>query len=220
MSGELVLHGYWRSSAAYRVRIALNLKGLAFTQITHDLRTGAQKAPDYLIFAPHGLVPALTLNDTAGETRTFIQSPAIIEWIEERYPLPPLLPADIGARAIVRSMAATIACDIHPLNNLRVLNHLRSSFGVDADGIGRWIAEWVREGFAALEILVERHGAGYCFGATPTLADCYLIPQLYSADRFGVDLAPYPALLAAGATARTLPAFVDAHPNVQPDADR
>lgn len=218
MSRELVLHGYWRSSAAYRVRIALNLKGLAFAQITYDLRTGAQKAADYHTVAPHGLVPALTLEE-AGKTRTFIQSPAIIEWIEECYPLPPLLPADIDARAIVRSMAAIIACDIHPLNNLRVLNHLRSSFGVDGDGISRWIAEWMEEGFAALEILVERYGAGYCFGATPTLADCYLIPQLYSAERFGVDLTRYPALSAAGAVARALPAFLNAHPDVQPDAD-
>lgn len=219
MSGELVLHGYWRSSAAYRVRIALNLKLLSFTQITHDLRTGDQKASVYRMVAPHGLVPALTVSGAAGEIATFIQSPAIIEWIEERYPLPPLLPADTDARAIVRSMAAIIACDIHPLNNLRVRNHLRSDIGVDADGIGRWIVEWVREGLAALEILVERHGASYCFGATPTLADCYLIPQLYSAERFGVDLAPYPALLAARAAARALPAFPNAHPNTQPDAD-
>ena len=143
MSGELVLHGYWRSSAAYRVRIALNLKGLAFAQLTHDLRTGAQKAPDYRTVAPHGLVPALTLKESAVEPRTFIQSPAIIEWIEERYPLPPLLPTDIDARAIVRSMAAIIACDIHPLNNLRVLNNLRSGFVSMRTGLlVGWLNGW------------------------------------------------------------------------------
>lgn len=220
MSHGLILHGYWRSSAAYRVRIALNLKGIDFSQITHDLRKGAQKAPAYRAAAPQGLVPALVVDNGDEGAHCFTQSPAIIEWLEERYPAPPLLPADSDGRAVVRSMAAIVACDIHPLNNLRVLNHLRSGFGVDAEGIRRWMAEWMGEGLAALEVLVARHGAGYCFGAAPTLADCYLVPQLYAAQRFSIDLAPYSALVAAGAAARALPAFLNAHPDVQPDADR
>jgi maleylpyruvate isomerase len=215
MSASLILHGYWRSSAAYRVRIALNLKGLAYDQVNHDLRTGAQHAADYRTIAPHGLVPALVDGGNA-----FIQSPAILEWLEERYPLPALLPADIEGRAIVRSMISIVACDIHPLNNLRVLDRLRGTFGAHADAITGWIAGWIAEGFSTLEELVRRHGKGYCFGAAPTLADCTLVPQLYSAERFGVDLSPYPALMMAGEAARARPAFIAAHPDRQPDADR
>ncbi len=214
MSDSLVLHGYWRSSAAYRLRIALNLKGLDYEQVTHDLRTGAQKAPAYLDIAPHGLVPALVHGD-----KSLIQSPAILEWLNERYPQPALLPGDVDARAIVRAMAAIIMCDIHPLNNLRVLNVLRDNFGSDQTAITGWIATWVGEGFAALETLVARHGEGFCFGAAPTMADCALIPQLYSAQRFAVDLARYPALVAVGQRAGTNPAFAAAHPDRQPDAD-
>ena len=215
MSANLILHGYWRSSAAYRVRIALNLKGLAYDQIYHDLRTGAQHAAEYRAIAPHGLVPALI-----DEGHAFIQSPAILEWLEDRHPLPALLPTDINARAIVRSMVAIVACDTHPLNNLRVLDKLRGTFGADADTIARWIAGWITEGFSALEQLVRRHGEGFSFGAAPTLADCTLVPQLYSAERFGVDLSPYAALVAVGEAARALPAFIAAHPDRQPDADR
>jgi len=145
---------------------------------------------------------------------------AILEWLEERYAQPALLPQDADSRAIVRSMAAIIACDIHPLNNLRVLTALRDTFGADEGAIKGWIGRWIGEGFAALETLVARHGDGFCFGATPTIADCTLVPQLYSAERFGVDLAPYPALVAAGAAARAIPAFMAAHPDLQPDADR
>ena len=211
---HLVLHGYWRSSAAYRVRIALGLKGLAFQQVTHDLRSGEQRAPDYRVLAPHGLVPTLVDGETI-----LTQSPAIIEWLEEVYPAQPLLPTDPYSRALVRAMANTVACDIHPLNNLRVLERLRHNFGADKGAVDSWAAEWICAGFHALETLVQAHGKGYCFGNIPTLADCFLIPQLYSAVRFGVELGAFPALVAVGAQAASLPAFKAAHPDLQPDAD-
>ena len=209
------LHGYWRSGTAYRIRIALNLKGLGFEQATHDLRTGAQRADAYRALNPQGLVPAL---ETDGAVLT--QSPAILEWLEERYPDPPLLPVDPNDRAQVRAMAALIACDVHPLNNMRVLDALRRDFGAEDAAVKRWIACWIGDGFAALEPAVARHGRGFAWGDQPTVADCCLVPQLYSAERFGVDLSPYPALVAAGERARALPAFAAAHPDAQPDADR
>ena len=212
---DLTLHGYWRSGAAYRVRIALGLKGLAYRQATHDLRTGSQDDAAYRLLNPQGLVPALATDDGAVVT----QSLAILEWLEEAHPAPPLLPADREARAVVRAMAALIACDIHPLGNLRVLNALRSDFAADTEQVNGWIARWTGSGFAALETLVERHGGGFAFGDTPTFADCCLVPQLYAAERFAVDLAPYPRLVAAGERARALPAVAAAHPSRQPDAD-
>ncbi|QGP80613.1 maleylacetoacetate isomerase [Sphingobium sp. CAP-1] len=209
-----VLHGYWRSSAAYRVRIALNLKGVVYDQVAHDLRHGEQRAAEYLAIAPHGLVPALEVDG-----RVLIESPAIIEWIDTRWPTPALLPADPDAAATVRAMAAIIACDIHPLCNLRVLRTLKA-MGHSQDEIDHWVRRWIGDGFAALEQMVARHGRGFCFGDTPTAADCHLVPQLYNADRFALDLTPYPALVAAGAAARALPAIAAAHPDLQPDADR
>lgn len=211
---DLILHGYWRSSASYRVRIALSLKGVDYAQIAHDLRDGAQRAPDYLAIAPQGLVPALVEGD-----RVLTQSGAILEWIETRWPQPALLPADPGDAAIVRAMAGIIACDIHPLGNLRVLQALRQDFGAGEDQVRAWIARWTGEGFAALETLIARHGGHFAFGEAPTLADCHIVPQLYNARRFGVDLTPYPRLRAVDAAACTLPAFAAAHPDRQPDAD-
>lgn len=209
---ETILHGYWRSSAAYRVRIALNIKGIAYRQIAHDLRAGEQNDPAYLAIAPHGLVPAL---DHDG--RVLIESPAILEWIEARWPEPPLLPSSPEDAAQVRALAALIGCDIHPLNNLRVLNRLRSQFDASNAQVKEWIAHWVGEGLAAAETMVRETGGTFAFGNTPTLADCYLVPQVYNAERYNVDLAAFPRLLAAAAAARALPAFADAHPEVQPD---
>ncbi|WP_242526422.1 maleylacetoacetate isomerase [Novosphingobium sp. KA1] len=208
------LHGYWRSGAAYRVRIALGLKGITYRQVTHDLRKGAQDDPAYRCLAPQGLVPVLEADGL-----TLTQSPAILEWIEERWPAPPLLPPDRDGRAAVRAMAALIGCDVHPLNNLRVLQKLRSDFSASESQVNGWIAHWISEGFSALEVLVGRYGEGLCHGDRPSLADCYLVPQLYSAERFGVDLTPYPRLRAIGARMAALPAVQAAHPARQPDGE-
>lgn len=210
----LVLHGYWRSSAAYRVRIALNLKGLAYAQATHDLRAGAQGLPAYAALNPQRLVPAL---EADGQVLT--QSTAILEWLEERHPEPALLPANPAERAAVRAMVALVACDIHPLNNLRVLNALRGDLNATPEQVSGWAQRWIADGFAALEALIQRHGGAFAFGDAPTLADCCLVPQVYSARRFAVDLAPYPRLLAATDAAQRLPAVAAAHPDRQPDAD-
>lgn len=214
MSEALILHGYWRSGAAYRLRIALALKGIDYRLVTHDLRRGEQKAASYLALAPQGLVPALETPDGA-----LTQSIAIMEYLEERFPDPQLLPQEPEDRAAVRAMVALVACDIHPLGNLRVLERLRDQFGADEDQIRAWVGHWISTGLAALEVQVARHGQGYCFGDRPTMADCALVPQLYSATRYGVDLAPYPHLLAVQERAQTHPAFAKAHPSAQPDAD-
>lgn len=208
-----VLHGYWRSGTSYRTRIALNLKGIAFDQVTHDLRTGEQPAPEYLALNPQGLVPALDLGGTV-----LTQSTAVLEWLEERHPSPPLLPGSPEDRARVRAMALLIACDVHPLNNVRVLSYLRAEFGADEASVSGWTSRWITDGFIALEELVARHGDGFCYGAKPTLADCHLVPQVYSAERFGVDLSPYPAIRAANARMLELPQVAAAHPDQQPDS--
>lgn len=210
----MILHGYWRSGAAWRTRIALALKGLTYDQRGVDLRTGAQRSDAFAAFNPQGMVPALEIDGAI-----LTQSPAILEWLEETHPAPPLLPADPVGRAQVRAMAALIGCDIHPLNNLRVGQALRESFGADQAAVDAWAGRWVLPGFAALETLVARHGAGWCFGASPTLADCYLVPQIYSARRFNVPLDAFPRLLAMDGVAARHPAFIAAHPDAQPDAD-
>ncbi|WP_343525082.1 maleylacetoacetate isomerase [Sphingomonas sp.] len=207
----LTLHGYWRSSAAYRVRLALALKGLHHDSVAHDLRIGAQRADDYRALQPQGLVPVLE-----GPDGPLIQSPAILEWLEERFPDPPLLPFDTAGRAVVRAMAALVACDIHPINNLRVLTMLRQDMGADEAAIRRWIGHWIAEGFAALEMLIVRHGRGFAYGDTPTLADCHILPQVYNAERFAVDLTPYPALVASAEKLRH--AVPQAAPDRQADA--
>lgn len=210
----LILHGYWRSGTSYRTRIALNGKGLTYRQISHDLRTGQQRQPDYLALNPQGFVPALEADGLV-----LTQSSAIIEWLDECYPTPPLLPPDAGGRAIVRSMAMIVACDVHPLNNLRILNHLRDELHATPDVVKRWIAHWIAEGFASLDVMIARHGGRFCYGDALTLADCHIVPQYYSAERFGVDLAPFPHLVETILRIREHSAIVAAHPDRQSDAD-
>jgi maleylacetoacetate isomerase/maleylpyruvate isomerase len=209
----LVLHSYWRATAPYRVRIALNLKGLAFDYAAVNLLSGDQHAAAYRRLNPQELTPALETD--GGQVLT--QSLAILEWLEEVYPVPPLLPADPLDRARVRAMAALVACDIHPLNNLRVQQQL-TAMNVEAEARLAWTQRWIHDGFRALEPMIAAHTAGFAFGAEPTLADCLLIPQVYSAERYQVDLAAYPAIAAVAARCAATPAFQAAHPEQQPDA--
>lgn len=208
------LYTYWRSSAAYRVRIALHWKGLPFETVSKHLGKGEQRGADYLGVNPQGFVPAL---EAGGEVLG--QSLAIVEYLDEIRPSPPLLPPDPIGRARVRSMALSIACDIHPLNNLRVLNYLKGPLAQPQAAVDAWYRHWVTEGFRSLESLAQRYGdRAHLYGSSVTLADVCLVPQLYNARRFDVDLAPFPALVAIGQALETLPAFVAARPEVQPDA--
>jgi len=208
------LHGYFRSSASYRVRIALNLKGLSAQHLPHHLRKGEQRAPDYLRLNPQGLVP--TLEDDSGAV--LIQSLAIIEWLEETHPEPPLLPKDPLRRAKVRAFAQVLGCDTHPVQNLKVLARLRQLV-LPEEQVTDWAAWANREGLAACEALLANEPGPFCFGATPTLADLCLVPQLGNARRFGVDVAVYPRLLRAEVAAKAMQAFADAAPERQIDAE-
>lgn len=209
------LYTYFRSSAAYRVRIALNLKGIGHESVPVDLRPGRHRQPDYLARNPQGLVPAL---EDGGAV--IGQSLAIIEYLEEIQPQPPLLPRSALERARVRSLALAIACDIHPLNNLRVLNYLRSPLGHDEAAVDTWYRHWIAEGFRALEEEARRSsGDGrHMFGAEVTLADVCLVPQMFNAHRFKCNVEPFPTLRAICAHLETLPAFARAAPAAQPDA--
>jgi maleylacetoacetate isomerase len=211
------LHSFFRSSAAYRVRIALEIKGLAYETVAHHLRKGEQRNPEYRVLNPQALVPTL---EDAGYVLT--QSLAIIEYLEEAYPKTlRLLPSDPAARAIVRAMSLAIACDVHPLNNLRVLDYLKSAIGQSQEATDVWYRHWIGEGFAALEELVRQHSRGgrHCFGDGVTMADACLVPQMYNARRFQTDLTPYPTLVAISGSLETLPAFAAARPEAQPDAE-
>ena len=211
----MILYDYFRSSAAYRVRIALNLKGLAPERRSIHLRKGEQSAPGYLAVNPQGLVP--TLID--GETR-LTQSLAIIEYLEEKHPSPPLLPRDAADRAWVRAVALAIACDIHPLNNTRVLAYLGRELGIDEPRRDDWYRHWVKVGFAALEAQLAARGSGrYCLGDTLTLADVFLVPQVANANRLKVPMAPYPRIAAINAACLEHPAFDRARPENHPDAE-
>jgi maleylpyruvate isomerase len=207
------LHGYFRSSASYRVRIALNLKGLSAEHLAHHLRKGEQCAPAYLAINPQGLVPTLENEDAV-----LTQSLAIIEWLDETHPAPPLLPRDPLRRAKVRAFALVIACDTHPVQNLKVLARLRQ-LGLPEEKVTEWAAWANREGLTACETLVAAEAGPFCFGDQPTIADLCLVPQLANARRFGVDLAAFPRLLKAEAAARNIKAFADAAPDRQPDAE-
>lgn len=208
------LHGYFRSSAAWRVRIALNIKGIAVEHAFHHLRHGGQRAPDYLRLNPHGLVPSLETDDG----RVLTQSLAICEWLDETHPEPPLLPGDARTRAAVRAFALSIACDIHPVQNLRVLARLRAS-GLSETAITGWAREVIADGLAACQAALAPDDGPFCFGMAPTLADLCLVPQLFNARRFGVDLDGLPRLLAAEAACGIVPAFAQAAPDQQDDSE-
>lgn len=206
------LFDYWRSSAAYRVRIALNLKGIDYRQTSIDLVAGAQGEPSYTsAMNPQGLVPALKID---GQTLT--QSLAILEYLDETRPEPPLLPAEPAARARVRALAQVVACDIHPLNNLRILRYLKGPLSQGQDGVNDWYKHWIIAGFDALEKMAG--DSAFLSGDAPGLADICLVPQMYNARRFNTDLGPYPRLVDIDAACRALPAFDKAAPENQPDA--
>ena len=203
-----LLHDYYRSSASYRVRIALNLKGIAYDSHPVSLIDGAQKSEAYRALNPQGFVPMLEID---GQRLT--QSLAIMVYLDQRYPDPPLVPADPASGAHVRSLALAVACDIHPLNNLRVLKYLKGTLGHDQDEVDAWYRHWIVEGLDALEALAAPSAGEFLFGDSVTLADVCLVPQLYNARRFSVPLEAYPTLLRADANAAALPAFQAAHPD-------
>ena len=217
MSEPLQLYSYWRSSAAYRVRIGLNLKGLPYEIVpVHLVQDGGQQhSADYRAINPQQLVPTLVHGQ-----RRLGQSLAILEYLDEVWPDRPLLPATARARQRVRALALLVACDVHPLNNLRVLQYFEREWNVPQPERDAWVKHWITEGFAAAEALLAEHPStgDFCEGETPTLADCCLVPQIYNARRFGVDMAAYPTLARIEAACLALPAFDAARPENQPDA--
>jgi maleylacetoacetate isomerase len=210
------LHTFFRSSAAFRVRIALNLKGQQYQSIATLLNQGAQHSAEYLAINPQGLIPALEISDGT----VLSQSLAIIEYLDERYPTPPLLPPDPLGRAQVRSMALAIACDVHPLNNLRVLNYLKKQLQQDETSVNTWYRHWITNGFVGLEQLARRYSsdARHCYGDSVSLADVMLVPQMFNARRFDTDLSPFPTLVSISTHLQAQPAFAAARPEAQPDA--
>ncbi|MCZ6861257.1 MAG: maleylacetoacetate isomerase [Alphaproteobacteria bacterium] len=211
------LHGYYRSSASYRVRIALNLKGLDYDQIFIHLRKGEQFTPEYTALNPQQQLPTLIEDDAA----PLIQSPAILEYLEEVHPQPPLLPGDPAGRARVRAIAMAVGCDIHPLNNLRVLKYLRGELKTPEDAVRDWIHNWIRLGFEAVETLLARSSetGTFCHGANATHADIYLAPQVYNAERFDYPMERHPTIARVTASAMEHDAFARAYPDRQPDAE-
>jgi maleylpyruvate isomerase len=209
------LHNFFRSGTSHRTRIALALKGLSYDYVAVDLAHNAQHDAAFKALNPQGMVPTLVDGDLV-----LSQSVAIIEWLEERYPNPPLLPAGVNDRAHVRAMAAVVGCDIHPLNNKRILDTLRATFGADQAAINLWAGTWISAGFAALEAMLQADTTrgDFCYGNAPGLVDVYLIPQIESSRRFKVDLTPYPAIRAIEQACLQLPAFQQAAPMAQPDA--
>lgn len=220
MNTELTLYGYWRSSAAYRVRIALNLKGLAYRQeAVHLVKDGGQQHQSaYRELNPQGLLPLLVDSGNAGGETRIAQSLAILEYLEEVFPVPALLPADPAQRALVRSLAMHIACDVHPLNNLRVLQYLKAELGVADDAKDAWYRHWITLGLAAVEKGLEAFSGKLSLGSRPGYLEACLIPQVYNARRFDCDLSAYPRILDIAARCDALEAFRNAAPEVQPDA--
>ena len=208
-----VLHDYYRSSAAYRVRIALNLKGIDYDSRPVNLAEGEQRKTAYRALNPQGFVPMLEIGD-----HRLTQSLAIIVYLDQHFPEPPLMPTDLVEQAHVRALSLTIACDIHPLNNLRVLKYLSGPLHQEQGVRDKWYAHWVTEGFEALEALAAQRSGSFLFGNSPTLADVCLVPQMYNARRFDVPLDPYPTLVRADSSANALSAFADAHPDKQEQA--
>jgi maleylacetoacetate isomerase len=210
-----ILHGYFRSSASFRVRIALNIKDIAYDQITYQLRRGEHRAPEYLRLNPQGLVPTLQIGDLF-----LTESLAIIEYLDEVFPQPSLLPSSPAERARVRALAQLIACDIHPVNNLRVLQYLRDPLGQSEERVRTWYNKWISDGFAALEarLSLERHSGTFLHGDTPTIADVALIPQVTNAANYQLDMSPYPTIERVFTAAMSLTAFAAAEPSNQPDA--
>jgi maleylacetoacetate isomerase/maleylpyruvate isomerase len=218
MTARLTLYSYFRSSTSYRVRIGLHLKGLAFETVpVHMLRDGGQhRAEAYRALNPQMRLPTLLVEDGARRD-VLIQSPAILEWLDEAYPEPKLLPADPIARAHCRAIAAVV-CDIHPVNNLGILTELKTQFGADQDRVDMWYRKWVEDGFAAIEQLL---GDGpFACGEQVTLADVHLVPQVYNARRYKTDLSAYPKIVAVDQACNALPAFAAAAPEAQPDAPK
>jgi maleylpyruvate isomerase len=209
------MYNYFRSQTSHRLRVAMNLKGLTPEYVPVDLLNEAHLKEEFLSLNPQGLVPALT-----HEGHVLIQSPAIIEWLEERFPEPALLPADLELRARVRAIAAIVGCDTHPLHNRRVLLYLKNTFGADTAAINQWCGTWIASAFDAIEALLvaDSTRGRYCVGDTPTLADVYLIPQVQSSRRFDVDLSAWPTIQSVEKACLELEAFQKAAPAVQPDA--
>ena len=209
------LYNFFRSGTSHRLRIALNLNGLTYEYVPVDLRTEQHLGADYKSLNPQGLVPTLVDAD-----RVLIQSPAIIEWLEERYPTPPFLPANPEQRARVRALAAIVGCDVHPVNNRRILEALRREFGAGQAAINGWCRRWIADGFDAIEALLaaDCKRGDFSFGHTPTLADIYLVPQVESARRFEVDLTRWPRVMAIDETCSRIDAFRKAAPGLQTDA--
>lgn len=209
------LYNFFRSGTSHRLRIALNLKGVDYEYAGIDLRAEQHLRPEYRMLNPQGLVPTL-IDDGS----VLIQTPAIIEWLEERYPTPALLPEDLTGRARVRALAAIVGCDIHPVNNRRILEALRQDFAADEATVQHWCSTWIGAGFDAIETLLvaDKQRRGFCFGDSPTLADVYLVPQVESARRFKVDIARWPQLQSVDARCAEIEAFRRAVPSIQPDA--